>query len=96
MGGDCAEADGGKSPELTQMMTILLLGLGAVAVLATLVTVAAVRNAPEAYEDAKGFHRRTSGGLADQPPVVSVVVASPAGRPTAGTQKVGGGVFVAS
>jgi len=78
------------------MMTILLLGLGTVAVLATLVTVVAVRNAPGGYEDANGFHRQTSGGLADQPPVVSVVVANPAGRPTAGTQKVGGGVFVAS
>ena len=85
-----------KVAQLTQMMTILLLGLGAVAVLATLVTVAAVRNAPEAYEDNKGFHSRTSGGLDDQLPVVSVVVANPAGRPTAGTQKVGGGVFVAS
>jgi hypothetical protein len=83
-------------PELTQMMTILLLGLGAVAVVATLVTVAAVRKAPEGYEDAKGFHLRTSGGLADQPPVVSVVVATPAERPAAGTQKVGGGVLVAS
>lgn len=51
-----------KVAQLTQMMTILLLGLGAVAVLATLVTVAAVRNAPEAYEDNKGFHSRTSGG----------------------------------
>jgi hypothetical protein len=78
------------------MMTILLLGIGAVAVVATLVTVAAVRKAPEGYEDAKGFHPRTSGGLADQPPVVSVVVATPAERPADGAQKVGGGVFAAS
>ena len=78
------------------MMTFLLLGLGAVAVVATLITVAAIRKAPEGHEDAKGFHPRTSGGLADQPPVVSVVVATPADRPAAGTQKVGGGVFAAS
>jgi hypothetical protein len=78
------------------MMTILLLGIGAVAVVATLVTVAAVRKAPEGYEDAKGFHPRMNGGLADQPPVVSVVVATPADRPAAGAQKVGGGVFAAS
>lgn len=78
------------------MMTILLLGLGTVAVLATLVTVAAVRNAPEGHEDSKGFHLRTNGGLADQAPVVSVVLATPAERPASGMQKVGGGVFVAS
>ncbi len=83
-------------PELTQMMTILLLCLGAVAVVATLVTVAAIRKAPEGYEDAKGFHPQANGGLSEQPPVVSVVVATPAERPNAGTQKVGGGVFVAS
>lgn len=77
-------------------MMILLLCLGAVAVVATLVTVAAVRKAPDGYEDAKGFHPHANGGLSDQPPVVSVVVAPSAERPAAGTQKVGGGVFVAS
>lgn len=77
-------------------MTILLLGLGSGAVLATWVTIAAGRNAPGGDEDAGGFHPQTSKGLAEQLPVVSVVLANLAGRPTAGTQRVGGGVFVAS